>query len=180
MPEQLQATINWYRETVEARLRGLLKDRDGESGAGLSLEALVLIGVGEHRLSLFEEVGFVDVLVRLGWPRLVAGYCGVGQLFLVESVGFRDRGVRVVVTTVGHGGTSCSSRRRAFCRSRSRTMSIPGCTVAPSTAPVGSTFSMRSLLAEYPRRSVGLHPAVGQRRTSRVRTSASSAADNAR
>ena len=46
MPEQLQATINWYRETVEARLRGLLKDRDGESGAGLSLEALVLIGVG--------------------------------------------------------------------------------------------------------------------------------------
>lgn len=47
MPEQLQATINWYRETVEARLRGLLKDRDGESGfGGLSLEALVLIGIG--------------------------------------------------------------------------------------------------------------------------------------
>ena len=46
MPEQLQATINWYRETVEARLRGLLKDRDGEAGLGLSLEALVLIGVG--------------------------------------------------------------------------------------------------------------------------------------
>ena len=46
VPEQLQATIEWYRETVEARLRGLLKERDGESGAGLSLEALVLIGVG--------------------------------------------------------------------------------------------------------------------------------------
>jgi Flp pilus assembly protein TadB len=46
MPEQLQATINWYRETVEARLRALLKDRDGEAGLGLSLEALVLIGVG--------------------------------------------------------------------------------------------------------------------------------------
>lgn len=46
MPEQLQATIIWYRETVEARLRHLLKDRDNESGAGLSLEALVLIGVG--------------------------------------------------------------------------------------------------------------------------------------
>lgn len=46
MPEQLQATIQWYRETVEARLRGLFNDREGESGAGLSLEALVLIGVG--------------------------------------------------------------------------------------------------------------------------------------
>ena len=46
MPEQLQATIDWWRETVEARLRGLLKDRDGEAGGGLSLEALVLIGVG--------------------------------------------------------------------------------------------------------------------------------------
>ena len=46
MSEQLQATIDWYRETVEAQLRGLLKDRDSESGAGLSLEALVLIGVG--------------------------------------------------------------------------------------------------------------------------------------
>ena len=46
MPEQLQATIQWYRETVEARLRTLFNDRDGESGAGLSLEALVLIGVG--------------------------------------------------------------------------------------------------------------------------------------
>jgi len=46
MPEQLQATIEWYRETVEARLRGLLKDRGGEAGGGLSLEALVLIGVG--------------------------------------------------------------------------------------------------------------------------------------
>ena len=46
MPEQLQATIQWYRETVDARLRGLLKDRDGEAGGGLSLEALVLIGVG--------------------------------------------------------------------------------------------------------------------------------------
>ena len=42
----MQASIEWYRETVEARLRGLFKDRDGESGAGLSLEALVLIGVG--------------------------------------------------------------------------------------------------------------------------------------
>ena len=46
MPEQLQATIDWWRETVEARLRGLMKDRDGEAGGGLSLEALVLIGVG--------------------------------------------------------------------------------------------------------------------------------------
>jgi hypothetical protein len=46
MPEQLQTTIQWYRETVEARLRGLFNDRDRESGAGLSLEALVLIGVG--------------------------------------------------------------------------------------------------------------------------------------
>jgi hypothetical protein len=46
MPEQLQATIQWYRDTVEARLRVLFKDRDGESGAGYSLEALVLIGVG--------------------------------------------------------------------------------------------------------------------------------------
>jgi hypothetical protein len=46
VPEQLQATIDWYRETVEARLRGLLKDRDREAGGGLSLEALVLIGVG--------------------------------------------------------------------------------------------------------------------------------------
>ena len=46
MPEQRQATIQWYRETVEARLRTLFNARDGESGAGLSLEALVLIGVG--------------------------------------------------------------------------------------------------------------------------------------
>ena len=46
MPEQLQGTIDWWRETVEARLRGLLTDRDGEAGGGLSLEALVLIGVG--------------------------------------------------------------------------------------------------------------------------------------
>ena len=46
MPEQLQATIQWYRETMEARLRSLFNDRDGESGAGLSLEALVLIWVG--------------------------------------------------------------------------------------------------------------------------------------
>jgi hypothetical protein len=46
VPEQLQATIEWYRESVEARLRGLFKEGDGEAGAGLSLEALVLIGVG--------------------------------------------------------------------------------------------------------------------------------------
>ena len=48
MPEQLQATIQWYQNTIEAHLRGLLKDRAGEAGGGggMSLEALVLIGVG--------------------------------------------------------------------------------------------------------------------------------------
>ena len=46
MPEQLEATIAFYQDVVEARIRALLKDKDGEAGFGQSLESLVLIGIG--------------------------------------------------------------------------------------------------------------------------------------
>ena len=46
MPEQLEATITFYRDVVEARIRALLKDKDGEAGFGQSLEGLVLLGIG--------------------------------------------------------------------------------------------------------------------------------------
>jgi hypothetical protein len=46
MPEQLEATITFYRDVAEARIRALLKDKDGEAGFGQSLEGLVLLGIG--------------------------------------------------------------------------------------------------------------------------------------
>jgi hypothetical protein len=46
MPEQLEATITFYRDFIEARFRALLKDKDGEAGFGQSLEGLVLLGIG--------------------------------------------------------------------------------------------------------------------------------------
>ena len=46
MPEQLEATIAFYRDVVEARMRALFKDKDGEAGFGQSLEGLVLLGIG--------------------------------------------------------------------------------------------------------------------------------------
>ena len=46
MPEQLEATIALYRNVVEAKMRALLKDKDGEAGFGQSLEGLVLLGIG--------------------------------------------------------------------------------------------------------------------------------------
>jgi len=46
MPEQLEATIAFYRDVAEARIRALLKDKDDEAGFGQSLEGLVLLGIG--------------------------------------------------------------------------------------------------------------------------------------
>ena len=46
MPEQLEATIAFYRDVVGARIRALLKDKDDEAGFGQSLEGLVLLGIG--------------------------------------------------------------------------------------------------------------------------------------
>jgi len=46
MPEQLEATIAFYRDVVGVRIRDLLKDKDGEAGFGQSLEGLVLLGIG--------------------------------------------------------------------------------------------------------------------------------------
>jgi hypothetical protein len=46
MPEQLEATIAFYRDLGEARMRALFKDKDREAGFGQSLEGLVLLGIG--------------------------------------------------------------------------------------------------------------------------------------
>lgn len=92
------------------RLTACPTDSPRTVGGGRSawVRRVLLIGIGEHRLRLFEAVGLVDVLGRGGWPRLITAYSGVGWLFLFESVRFRDRGARVVVITAGHGGSSCS------------------------------------------------------------------------
>ncbi len=69
---------------------------------------VLLVRIADHFLGLFEPVGFVDVLGCVDWPLLVAAYPGVGLLFLVEPVGFRDRGAELVVFTASHAGAPCS------------------------------------------------------------------------